>query len=180
MSERKRKLLMAANLEQILQNTPDIVGQAAQFADRRLRLSGGRPRVLELAFRAVGLAAFGGAVRPVAPHGRPLHQGPGRAEAALGHDDQLAGRLGGQQGQAVRPDHALWPRDRRRHHLLPGARRVRLRRPRAGRQLAEFHAETGGYDVDIINDRARRAARWASRSTASRGASRSRARRPGT
>ena len=42
-------------------------------------------RVHQLAPRAVRLARDRGAVRPVAPHGQPLHPRPGRAQAALRH-----------------------------------------------------------------------------------------------
>jgi hypothetical protein len=40
------------------------------------------------------------------------------ALAAVRHDDQQPQGLGGEQGQAICADHALWPCDRRRHHLL--------------------------------------------------------------
>ena len=47
---------MAKNLEEVLKAAGNPVEHAAQFADRRLRLSGGAVRVLELARRAGGLA----------------------------------------------------------------------------------------------------------------------------
>ena len=57
---------------------------AAQLADRRLCLSGGAERVHQLARRAAGLARDGGALRPVAPHGRADGRGAGRLRDAAG------------------------------------------------------------------------------------------------
>ena len=65
-----------------------------------------------------------------------LLQGTRRAQARLRHGDQQRRELPGQPGQAVRPVHAGRPRDRRRHPVPPRRGRVRVGRPRAGRQLA--------------------------------------------
>ncbi len=54
-----------------------------ELADRPVRLPEGAERVLELAGRAARLARDLLPLRPVAPHDRPVRQGPRRAEAAL-------------------------------------------------------------------------------------------------
>ena len=140
------------NLQEILD--ADTRGRtSAQLADRRLCLSGGRRRVHELARRAARVAGDGGAVRPVAPHGRPLLRRPRRAEADLGHRDQQLRQLPRRHGQAVRADHARRQRDRRRHPLPPRPRTSSsssAARPAAN--WLQFHAETGGYDVEIEKD----------------------------
>ncbi len=63
-------------------------------------------------------------------------QGLRRDQADLRHRDQLDRDLPGRQGQAVRADHRIRSRHRRRHPVPRGGGRVRLRRPRARVELA--------------------------------------------
>src|SRR5579875_3480695 len=73
---------------------------AAQLAARRLRLSGGPLRVLQLARRAEGVARGGGAVRPVPPHGGDDRQGARRLQDdELSHHQQLR-EFHAEQGEA--------------------------------------------------------------------------------
>src|SRR6185312_15061123 len=111
-----------------------------------------RARVLQLAFRAVGLAAFGRSVRPVAPHVRPLHQGPGRAQAAERHDGQLG------QGWEVNKAKQYVPTTPYGHVIGDGIifylaenEFVYVGRAPAANWLM-FQAEKGKYNVEIIND----------------------------
>ncbi len=99
---------------------------AAQFADRRLRLPGGRARILQLARRAARLGRDLRAVRPVAPHGEPVRARQGRAQAAVAPRDQLVQEFLRRSGQAVRALHLRRLRDRRRHPVLSGRERARV------------------------------------------------------
>ena len=108
---------------------------AAGFEDRDVCLSGRRGRVQQLARRAEGVAQLGGAVRPVAPHGRGDRRGAGcRAVPAGAGDQQLQG-LRDEPGQALRAGRPRGLRDRR-HDLLSRARgQVRAGRPGADGEL---------------------------------------------
>ena len=94
-----------------------------------------------------------GAVRPVAPHGQPLHRGPGRAQAALRHGDQRVGELPGR----TRPSST----SRRRRTATSSATASSSTSPRKSSSTSAARppptgcsstAETGGYDVEIVND----------------------------
>ena len=80
--------MAAKNLQDVLDAAPQHGRAASQLADRRLRVSGRARRVLQLAPRAARLARDRGAVRPVAPHGEPVHARPRRDQADLRHRDQ--------------------------------------------------------------------------------------------
>ena len=110
---------------------------AAQLADRLVHLSGRPRRLPELDQGAEGLARHRRALRPVAPHGQPVHQGLGCDPADLRHGDQL-GRRSSRSNKAKQyvPTTAVGPRHRRRHPVPRGRGRVRLRRPRARLELA--------------------------------------------
>ena len=144
---------MAANLEQILQNTPDIVGKL-----RNSQIGAYVYPVVAPEFsnwRSEQWAWQHSAVLfDQSHHMFDLYiKGPDALK--LLSDTMINSPAGwrSQQGQAVRPDHALRPRDRRRHHLLPGADEefVYVGRAPAANWLL-FHAENGGYNVEIIND----------------------------
>ena len=139
------------NLEEVLRAAGNPV-DAAQLADRRLRLSGGAERILQLARRAARLAEKRGAVRPVAPHGRAVRRGPRRAEALL---------------QPRRNSFANFPVDRAKQfaptnydgyvigdgilfHLAQESLVFVGRAPAAS--WIQFHAETGGYNVVTRKD----------------------------
>ena len=117
---------------------------AAQFADRRLRLPGGRARIFQLARRAARLGGDLRAVRPVAPHGQPVRARQGRAQAPLAPRDQLVQEFRGRSGEAVRALHLRWLRDRRRHPVLSRRERALLRRPQSGRQLDRIPRQDRG------------------------------------
>jgi hypothetical protein len=76
---------------------------AAQFANRRLRLSGGGSRVHQLAGRAARLGRHLRALRPIPSHGEPVRSGPGRAQTALPSRDQLVQEFLRQPGEAICP-----------------------------------------------------------------------------
>ena len=87
------------------------------------------------------------------PHGQLLHLGPRRAEAALGHGHQQLRELPAEHRQAVRADRvrtagssatASCSTRREDEYVYVG------RAP--GANWLQFHAETGGYDVDIRYD----------------------------
>ena len=118
------------SLEDAIQAAGSPVDAGTQLADRPVRLPEGAGRVHELAGRAGRLARDVRAVRPVAPHDRPLRRGPGRDPAALRPGRQLVHELRRRQGQAVRRLQPRRLRDRRRDPLLP-RREPRLAR-RAG------------------------------------------------
>ena len=107
-----------------------------QLAAGHIHLSGRAGGVHELAPRAEVLARDRRALRPVPSHGQLLHVGPRRAEAALRHRHQQLRELPREHGQAVRPDRLQRRRHRRRHPVPRGGGRLRLRRPRARRELA--------------------------------------------
>ena len=109
---------------------------AAQFAARNVHLPGRSGGVHQLAPRAEVLARDRRPVRPVAPHGQLLHVGPRRAEAALRHRHQQLRELPAEHREAVRAHRLQRRGDRRRHPVPRGRGRVRLRRPRARRELA--------------------------------------------
>ena len=114
---------MQQDLEDVLKAAGNPVDDAAQFADRRLCLPGRAARVLELARRAARLAQDRGAVRPVAPHGRPVHRRARTRSSCCSHlGDQQLRELPGRPRQAVRAVQLRRPRDRRRHPVPPRRR----------------------------------------------------------
>ena len=93
------------------------------------------------------------AVRPVAPHGRAHHQGPGCAEAVLVHHHQQLRELPGRTGPSrwcrrsydgyVIGDGILFHLDKDELLFVGRAPTV---------NWLQFHCETGGFKVDFIRD----------------------------
>ena len=76
------------------------------------------------------------AARPVPPHDRPVHQGQGRAAAAVRLRRQHLRQLHAGQGEAVRRGQQGRLPHRRRHPLPPRGEPRRRRRPRDRAELA--------------------------------------------
>src|SRR4029077_5814655 len=74
---------------------------AAQFADRRLRLSRRALRILELARRAARLAGNRGSLRPVSPHSECVCRWSRRVADALRPGDQQLRKVPRESRQAI-------------------------------------------------------------------------------
>src|SRR5262249_34242911 len=74
----------------------------AQLADRRLRLSGRRSRVHELARRTARMGRDVRPFRPVPPHGEPVRARARRPQAALLCGDQLVQEFGPNAERVIR------------------------------------------------------------------------------
>ena len=134
---------MVKNLEQAIQKAGSPVKllweSKTQPADRAARRAG----IHELARRADGVAPHRGPVRPVAPHGRPEHQGPRCAEADQQARRQQRCEIPRRHGQAVRRRQLRRLRHRRQHPLPPRGGRVPGRRHSAVDQLAALSRRDG-------------------------------------
>ena len=126
--------MSSPSLEDVLQ-TAEPGRSGAQLADRAVRLPGvpsefSNWRDEQHAWRDDALP-----LRSVVPHDRPVHQGPGRAQAALRPRRQQLRELRRRQGQAVRRLQLRRLRHRRRDPLLSRRRSAQPRRPPVGAQL---------------------------------------------
>ena len=107
----------------------------------------------QLARRAAGLAADLRPVQPVVPHGRPGGRGPGRAEAALAPRASTASRASASTGRSsscpCTPDGYVIG-DVILFHLAENRFNLVGRAPALN--WITYHAETGGYDVQVELD----------------------------
>ena len=128
---------------------------AAQRAGRAERLPGRPGRVHQLARRAAGLAEDLRALQPVVPHGRSGGRGPGRAQAALPPRASTAstGFVVDKAKQFVpcTPDGYVIG-DVILFYLAENTFNLVGRAPALN--WIRFHAETGGYDVEVDARRA--------------------------
>ena len=121
----------------------------AQLPARRVHLPGRAGRVHELAARAERVARDRGPLRPVAPHGQPLLLGPDALKLLSDTGDQQLRELPVNTAKQFVPtathggvigDGILFHEDENEF--------VYVGRAPAANWL-QFHAETGGYDVEV-------------------------------
>jgi hypothetical protein len=171
---------MAANLEQILQNTPDIVAKL-----RNSQIGAYVYPVVAPEFsnwRSEQWAWQHSAVLfDQSHHMFDLYiKGPDALK--LLSDTMVNSPAGWEPNKAKQyvPDHAVRPRDRRRHHLLPGSRTSSFTSAARRRQLADVPGPEGRLQRRHHQRSALAEPPDGQAGQRIRGASRSRARRPGT